>query len=220
MNRAVVLAATALATGACKEKAAQPVAPTPPREISRGPTAVQAGSGATAAADAVATGAIPAGTDQLVAVPADVARGVTLRVIATGLKRPVAAVARPGDPQKRLYIVEQHKARIRVLEGGELRATAFFELGTANISNGSEQGLLGLAFHPAYDQNRKLYVSYTGPDDATHVVEYRTAAGEPDAVDPATAREVFTHDQPYSNHNAASVDGSPAGTTELATCGP
>jgi glucose/arabinose dehydrogenase len=79
------------------------------------------------------------------------------------------------------------------------------------VSTGNEQGLLGLAFHPGFATNKKLYVHYTDPDDHSHVVEYQVSATDPDRVDPATAREVFSVEQPYSNHNGGHLAFGPDG---------
>ncbi|HUJ63480.1 MAG TPA: PQQ-dependent sugar dehydrogenase, partial [Kofleriaceae bacterium] len=73
-------------------------------------------------------------------------------------------------------------------------------------------GLLGLAFHPKFAQNGKLYVDYTTIDKATHIVEYRVSGRDPDAVDPATAREIITIEHPYSNHNGGNLVFGPDGT--------
>src|SRR6185295_695575 len=58
----------------------------------------------------------PPGTDQLVAVPADIAGMVELREVVRGLSRPVLVTIAPGDPRKRLFVVEQHVGRIRIIE--------------------------------------------------------------------------------------------------------
>ena len=50
--------------------------------------------------------------------------------------------------------------RIRVVKNGTLLATPFLDL-SRPVSKGGEQGLLGLAFHPAFKTNRKFYVNYT-----------------------------------------------------------
>src|SRR4051812_32186525 len=54
----------------------------------------------------------PPGTDRLVPVPADVAARVELREVVRGLSRPVLVTIAPGDPRKRLFVVEQHVGRI------------------------------------------------------------------------------------------------------------
>jgi glucose/arabinose dehydrogenase len=148
----------------------------------------------------------PPGSAALVAVPADVAAKVGLKEVVHGLDRPVALVAAPGDARRRLFIVEQHKGRIRVLENGQLADRPFFTIG--GLSDGNEEGLLGLAFHPEFAKNGRFYVNYTSKDMATHIVEY-TANG--DAADPKTARELIRIAQPYSNHNGGNLVFGPDG---------
>jgi len=215
-NRLVVLALAAAATAGCKEKPVKPVGPmdSPPTQAGvTGATGAGSGSQTATPADTGSGGPAtpPAGTDELQKVPSAVADTVILREVASGLKRPVAVVVAPGDARRRLFVVEQHKARIQILENGSKRSTPFFDLGTANVSTGNEQGLLGLAFHPGFATNGKLYVYFTAPDDSTHVVEYRVSSTDPDAVDMTTARELFTHAQPYSNHNGGNLAFGPDG---------
>jgi glucose/arabinose dehydrogenase len=152
----------------------------------------------------------PPGTSQLAKVPAAIAAKVELREVVRGLARPVALVAAPGDPRRRLFIVEQHAGRIRILENGKLAQRPFFKVGQ-KVSTGNEQGLLGLAFHPRFADNGKLYVNYTAEDRDTHIVEYRVSATDPDLVDMTTARELIEIDQPYSNHNGGNLEFGPDG---------
>lgn len=151
----------------------------------------------------------PPGTDKLIAVPPDIAGKVELREVARGLARPVAIVAAPGDARKRLFIVEQHTGRIRILEAGKLLPKPFAVL-DQDLATGEEQGLLGLAFHPKFADNGKLYVNYTARDKDTHVVELKVSS-DPDAIDPASRREIVEIDQPYSNHNGGHVLFGPDG---------
>ncbi len=151
----------------------------------------------------------PPGTARLVPVPAEIAAGVKLVEVVRGLARPVAIVAAPGDARKRLFIVEQHVGRIRILEGGTLAATPF--LTVPGLSKGNEQGLLGLAFHPRFGETGRFYVDYTTKDKATHIVEYQVSATSPDIADPATARELVRIEDPYSNHNGGHLLFGPDG---------
>jgi glucose/arabinose dehydrogenase len=151
----------------------------------------------------------PPGTDSLVPVPAAIAAKIELREVVRGLDRPVLLTFAPGDPRKRLFIVEQHAGRIRILENGKLLPRPFFQIG--NLSKGNEQGLLGLAFHPKFAENGRLFVNYTAADRDTHIVEYKVSAADPDAVDPATRREIIEIDQPYSNHNGGGLLFGPDG---------
>jgi len=150
----------------------------------------------------------PPGTDELVPVPKDVAGTIALKEIAHGLRRPVLLTVAPNDARRRLFIVEQRGA-IRILENGKLLDKPFFTI--KDLSTGNEQGLLGLAFHPKFADNRKLYINYTSADAATHIVEYQVSATDPDVVDPATRREIVRIEQPYSNHNGGNVVFGPDG---------
>jgi glucose/arabinose dehydrogenase len=147
--------------------------------------------------------------------PAELSRKLTLLRVARGLARPVALEFAPGDASGRLFVVEQHKGRVRILRRGagaemKIDGTPFFDL-QGKVSRGNEQGLLGLVFHPDFARNRRLYVNYTDPKGTTHVVEYKVDASNPDRVDMATARQIFRLEQPYSNHNAGDLEFGPEG---------
>ena len=150
----------------------------------------------------------PPGSAELVPLPPEIAAHVRLREVVHGLQRPVLVVAAPDDPRHRLFIVEQ-RGRIRILENGKLLPKPFFTIG--NLSTGAEEGLLGLAFHPKFAQNGRLYVNYTSEDMSTHIVEYKVLAANPDAVDLTTARELIEIAQPYSNHNGGNLLFGPDG---------
>jgi len=148
------------------------------------------------------------GSAALVPVPVGVASAVKLVKVVDGLDRPVAIVAAPGDARRRLFIVEQHAGTIRVLENGVLAKAPFATI--SGISTGNEQGLLGLAFHPQFATNGRLYVNYTTRDKATHIDEYRVSA-DGNAVDMTTKRELAVIAQPYSNHNGGHLEIGPDG---------
>jgi len=161
------------------------------------------------------TAAPPPPSETLTAPPTDLARGIKLTAVAAGFDRPVALVVAPGDARQRLFVVEQ-PGRIRVIEGGQRTPTVFFDL-AKGVSSANEQGLLGLAFHPRFAENRKLYVDYTDLAGDTHVVEYQVSARDPDRVDPATARELLTIEQPYANHNGGNLVFGPDGGLWIGT---
>ena len=80
----------------------------------------------------------------------------------TGLFLPVE-MAFPNDGSGRMFVAEL-EGRVRVVRDGQLLAAPFLDLTPANggpVKSGGEQGLLGLAFHPAYALNGRFYVYYT-----------------------------------------------------------
>jgi glucose/arabinose dehydrogenase len=140
------------------------------------------------------------------APPGPVAKGIALVPVVRGLRQPVDLDAIPGDARGRLAIVEK-AGRVRLVEGGKLAADPLLDL-SGQVSGGNEQGLLGLAFHPDFQKNGRLFVNYTDKRGDTRVVEYKATG---DKVDPASARELLKVDQPYANHNGGHVVVGPDG---------
>jgi glucose/arabinose dehydrogenase len=133
------------------------------------------------------------------------ARG--LELVASGFSKPVL-VANAGDGSGRLFVVEQ-TGRIKIIEGGVVRPQPFLDL-SRSISRGSEQGLLGLAFHPSFESNGKFYVNYTNTAGDTAINEYRVTT-DPSVADGSTGRRIMAIDQPYSNHNGGHIAFGPDG---------
>ena len=127
--------------------------------------------------------------------------------IASGLSQPLYITAPPRDVS-RIFVVEK-TGRIRVFRWGALLPTPFLDISTL-VSNGSEQGLLGLAFHPQFVDNGRFFINYTNTAGDTVIAEYRISAN-PDVADPSSARIVLQVAQPYSNHNGGHLAFGPDG---------
>lgn len=132
---------------------------------------------------------------------------IRLQEVASGLDFPLYLTAPPGD-NARLFIVEK-TGRIRILRNGSVLPAPFLDL-SAKLSNGSEQGLLGLAFHPDYAGNGRFVVNYTNAGGDTRIAVYRVSSN-PDLADPASEQFILSVDQPYSNHNGGMVAFGPDG---------
>ena len=144
---------------------------------------------------------------ELPAPPEAIARMVSLSLVVKDLDKPVHLASPRGDP--RLFVVEK-RGRIRVVKGGTLVERPFLDL-TKRTSTGSEQGLLGLAFHPKYAANGRFFVNFTDRKGDTHVVELRASKTDPELADPSSEREVLVVKQPYPNHNGGGVEFGPDG---------
>jgi glucose/arabinose dehydrogenase len=120
------------------------------------------------------------------------------REIADGFTRPVYVATAPGDPAT-LYVVEQ-RGTIRIVRGGRIAGT-FLDLSDKVLSEG-EHGLLGLAFHPDYARNHRLYVDYTDLRGDTHVAELTAEDG---VAVPATERTLLFVKQPFPNHKGGQL---------------
>ena len=126
---------------------------------------------------------------------------LTTVLVARGLSSPLDLQFAPGD-RSRIFVVEQ-PGRIRVIRDGTLLAAPFLDV-SGRISTGGERGLLGLAFHPGYAQNGRLFVNYTDRNGDTHVAEFRGMPGT-DAADAGSERQVLFVAQPFPNHNGGGL---------------
>jgi len=126
----------------------------------------------------------------------------------SGLTRPVG-IDHAGDD--RLFITEQNGAVRIIDEQGNLLPTPFLNLGLGNFSGGNEQGLLGLAFHPDYQNNGYLYINYTDENGDTRIDRYQVKNDNPNEVDPSSKSLVIKIDQPLSNHNGGDLNFGPDG---------
>lgn len=148
-------------------------------------------------------------------VPASIGAAVVPSRIHVGLEEVTGGLSSPlgvtnaRDGSGRLFVVEQSGA-VRIVEDGSLRSAPFVDISRA-VSLGGEQGLLGLAFHPSYRTNGKLYLSYTDTQGTSVIREYRVSAGDPDRVDGASGRTLLRVKQPYANHNGGHIAFGPDG---------
>src|SRR5262245_53916506 len=134
------------------------------------------------------------------------AEGLALERVASGLHKPLWLTAPPGDP--RLFVLEQTGA-VRIIRGGRLLERPFLDL-SREVSNGNEQGLLGLAFHPRYRDNGAFFIDYTDRAGDTRIERWRVGS-DPDLADPTRRELVLEIDQPYANHNGGDVVFGPDG---------
>ncbi|MGH6899542.1 MAG: PQQ-dependent sugar dehydrogenase [Geminicoccaceae bacterium] len=138
----------------------------------------------------------------------------TLRLepVALGLEQPVF-VAHVGDGSERLFVVEQ-AGRILIVDQGELLAEPFLDL-REDVSSGGERGLLGLAFHPEFADNRRYFVHYTRAEDGASVISEFRASRDPSRSRPA-GRALLTVGQPFANHNGGMIAFGPDGFLYIA----
>jgi uncharacterized repeat protein (TIGR03806 family) len=148
------------------------------------------------------------------------ASAATLRArrLVSGLSNPVGTAMIPGD-NSRMFIIEQHTGRIQILNLATNTITGTF-MTVAGINTGSEQGLLGIAFHPNFAANGFFYVNYTaGSPERTDIARYRCVGAPSTAAqgDPATKAVLMTFAQPESNHNGGWIGFGPDGFLYIAT---
>ena len=133
---------------------------------------------------------------------------LALKEVATGFDQALYLAQAPGS--RDLYVVEQ-PGRVVQLDGdGPGRTLIDIR---DRVQSGGEQGLLGLAFHPDYAKNGRLFLHYTTHGGDTRVDEYRR--GAEGSADPATRKELLRVEQPFPNHNGGQLSFGPDGLLYL-----
>ena len=153
---------------------------------------------------------------------------VGLELIAEGFTSPVALIS-PEDGSHRLFVVDQ-TGLIWVLLNGKRLEQPFLDLRQRVVKLNTfydERGLLGLAFHPDFAQNRRFYVSYSAPlraglsteewDHTTYISEFSVSADDPNRADPDSERVLLTMDKPGYNYEAGHIAFGPDGYLYIAT---
>jgi len=132
--------------------------------------------------------------------------------VASGLNRPLYATAPAGDLERLFFIEKRGVIRILNLSSGMINTTAFLNIDSlvgGGTTDESEQGLLGLAFHPDYANNGYFFVNYTNNSGSTVVARYTVMDGFPDVANPGSALQIISYTQPQANHNGGWVGFGP-----------
>lgn len=147
------------------------------------------------------------------------------------------AIVSARDASDRLFICDQ-PGRIFIVKDGMLLPTPFLDISNtaANVAHRkvigvstsySERGLLGLAFHPDYENAsspgyRKFYLNYNKayqagidppphdggtwtPNCTTVIAEFQVSATDPNVANSLSERKLLLYPQPQSNHNGGNI---------------
>ena len=118
----------------------------------------------------------------------------------------------PPDGSDRIFVVEQ-EGLIYIFENDPFVAnkSLFLDISDRIIFEG-ERGLLGLAFHPDYENNGAFFVNYTAPNSLRTVVsQFQVLANDPNLADDESEIVIIEINQPFSNHNGGQIVFGPDG---------
>ena len=125
-----------------------------------------------------------------------------------------------GDSSNRLFIIEQ-QGRIKVFENDVTTSNSqiFLDIRSIVDQDGgyTEEGLLGLAFHPNYNENGYFYVHYTDHLNGNInfprniVARYSVDNNNPNQANLNSEEIILIVDQPYHNHNGGQISFGPDG---------
>jgi uncharacterized repeat protein (TIGR01451 family) len=129
---------------------------------------------------------------------------------ASGLSDPVGITyAGPGDD--RLFVNER-AGRIKIVQAnGTVLPTPFLDISGRVDSSHTEEGLLGLVFHPDYVNNDYFYVNYTNTSSGIRRTRISRFEVNANVADPNSEEILLTVTQPAGNHNAGDMHFGPDG---------
>ena len=150
---------------------------------------------------------------------------VELKQIADGFTSPLNLLTL-DDGSGRLLIGDQIGV-VRILnKDGKLAEKPFADLREkiVKLPQGfDERGLLGIALHPQFRQNKKVYIFYSAPLRASaptnynctsHLSEFKMKDG--DELDQPSERVLLEIDKPQMNHNGGRITFGPDGYLYIA----
>lgn len=127
--------------------------------------------------------------------------------VADGFERPVWA-GMPTHRSDKLWVMEQAgTVWILDLKTGKRERPPFLDIRSKVTRQGNEQGLLGLAFAPDFEQSGRFYVNYNDHKDRTCIARFRSTNQL--TTDPSTEEIILRYDQPYRNHNGGWIGFGP-----------
>ncbi|XP_078098015.1 HHIP-like protein 1, partial [Mustelus asterias] len=133
-----------------------------------------------------------------------------LKEVANRLRNPVAML-HASDGTHRFFIAEQVGLVWVYLANGSKVSRPFLNLTETVLTSpwlGDERGFLGLAFHPNFKRNGKVYVYYSifsRKAERIRISEFQLLPSNMNALDPTSERVILEIVEPASNHNGGQL---------------
>ncbi|MBI4630841.1 MAG: PQQ-dependent sugar dehydrogenase [Chloroflexi bacterium] len=126
--------------------------------------------------------------------------------VASGFTRPTL-LTHAGDA--RLFVLEQPGV-IKIIADNKVLPTPFLDIQSIVNSSANERGLLGLAFHPKFKENKFFFVHYSDLKGDTAIARYKVSS-DVNRADPNSGEIILQIAQPASNHNGGHLVFDPDG---------
>ena len=113
----------------------------------------------------------------------------------------------------RTFLLEQ-RGKIHILPKNTKgkKTKLFFDIEERKPYVKDEEGLLGMAFHPQFSKNGKVYVFYSAHEPLRSIVsEFRVHKDNKNKIDPASERKLLTIERPFWNHDGGCILFGPDG---------
>ncbi len=123
------------------------------------------------------------------------------------LNQPLDMLQAPGDSSR--WFVLEKTGRVRAFANTpNVNAfdNDFVDLAASfNVNSSQEGGLLGMAFHPDYANNREVFLSWTEGTPMVSVVARFTSMDGGQTLDPGSRQDVISINQDFENHNGGGI---------------
>jgi glucose/arabinose dehydrogenase len=133
---------------------------------------------------------------------------IELVPVASGFNLPTY-LTHADDKSGRIYVVEK-PGKVMILKGNEVLPEPFLDIVSRVRSRESERGLLSIAFHLKFKENRRFFVNYSDLDGNTVISEFRVGDSKVKSTE-ESERILLTIKQPASNHNGGQIEFGPYG---------
>ena len=125
----------------------------------------------------------------------------------------IVYLADPGDGTGRLFAALKPGLIVAFENDADVDAAELFlDITERANDSGNEEGLLGLAFDPAYTDNGHFYVYYSArPPRRSVLSRFSVRADDPDRADAGSEIVILEVPQPFANHNGGQIAFGPDG---------
>jgi len=134
-----------------------------------------------------------------------VGQTIRLNPVTSGFVKPVDISSTGIQNDTRLFITEKD-GRIKILnQDGSVLSKPFLDIDAKVNSSANERGLLGLSFHPDFQDNGYFFVHYTNTSGHSTISRFTVSPNDKNLALPESEKIVLVVNQPFNNHNAGDL---------------
>jgi glucose/arabinose dehydrogenase len=145
---------------------------------------------------------------------------IGLKLIASGFAAPMEFIS---SKDGRMFVVDQIGLVKVITADGKLQEEPFLNISDRMVKISpryDERGLLGLAFHPDFARNGRIFVFYSAPlrsggpqgwNCTNKLSEFSIAKDNPNRIDINSEKVLLQIDKPQMNHNGGTIAFGPDG---------
>lgn len=123
-----------------------------------------------------------------------------------------------GDGTNRIFIISQQGIIYVFDNNPEATDRKVFLDISGQVVSGGERGLLGLSFHPDYEDNGYFFINYTAPNPLRTVISrFEVSTDNANSADENSELILLEYEQPFTNHNGGQVAFGPDGYLYIAS---